>query len=131
MKKKKIKKVIIIIVSILILIVELFPIMIIVLNGFKRDIDIWSGNPFSFKPTLQSYKKIFQRSDVWLGLRNSFFVSLISTIISLIVGAMASYAIARFDFKYRETVAIITIDQNSQNKILPPTMLDSAKSISC
>jgi len=105
LKKKKIKKVIIIIVSILILIVELFPIMIIVLNGFKRDIDIWSGNPFSFKPTLQSYKKIFQRSDVWLGLRNSFFVSLISTIISLIVGAMASYAIARFDFKYRETVA--------------------------
>ncbi|KUK14814.1 MAG: Carbohydrate ABC transporter membrane protein 2, CUT1 family [Petrotoga mobilis] len=105
MKKKKLKTNLIILISIIILIVELFPIAIIIMNSFKKDIDIWSANPFSFKPTLDSYKKVFQRNDVVLGIRNSLIVGILSTSFSLLVGAMASYAIARFKFRYRRVLS--------------------------
>jgi len=105
MKKKQIKKNFLILLSIIILIVELFPIAIIIMNGFKKDIDIWSANPFSFRPSLDSYKKIFQRKDVLLGIKNSLIVSILSTAISLLVGAMASYAIARFKFRHRKLLS--------------------------
>lgn len=105
MKKRNFKKKFLIILSIIILIIELFPIAIIIMNSFKRDIDIWSANPFSFKPTLDSYKKIFQRNDVLLGIRNSLIVSILSTSFSLIVGSMASYAIARFKFRYSKALS--------------------------
>lgn len=105
MKKKKLKKNLIIFISVIILIVELFPISIIIMNSFKKDIDIWSTNPFSFKPTLNSYKKVFQKEDIVLGIRNSLIVSTLSTFFSLLVGAMASYAIARFKFRYRRVLS--------------------------
>lgn len=102
---KKITKYFIMFAAIAILLVELFPIIIIFLNGFKRDIDIWSGNPFQFKFTLKSYKKIFEKSDFLIGLKNSLIVGLANTAISILAGSMASYGISRYKFKSRKFLA--------------------------
>ncbi|HPE68536.1 MAG TPA: carbohydrate ABC transporter permease [Thermotogota bacterium] len=104
-RKKKWITLAITITAFAIVIVEMFPIVIIVLNGFKRDIDIWSQNPFSFQFTLRSYQKVFARDDFLLGLKNSLIVGLSSTAISILAGAMASYGIARFHFRGRKTVS--------------------------
>jgi len=49
--RKRVISFVVLSVALLIVLVELFPIMVVIVNGFKRDIDIWSKNPFYFKPT--------------------------------------------------------------------------------
>lgn len=104
MKKKKMIKWIVLAAALLILFVELFPIIMIIMNGFKTDRAILR-NPFDFVPTFDSYRNVFRFPDFLIGLRNSLVVGLIATAISVFVGAMASYGISRFQFRGRKTMA--------------------------
>jgi multiple sugar transport system permease protein len=103
--KKQIKKWVIFVVALIIVLAELFPIWIIVSNGFKRDIDIRNLNPFDFKFTTKSYELIFQKGDFLPSMGNSLIIGLSSTVISLIFGSMAAYGISRFRFKGRKLMS--------------------------
>ena len=104
--RKKITTLCITILAFLILFVELFPIGIVVMNGFKKDMDILGGNPFQLnKFTLVSYKKVLKKPEFALGMKNSLAVGLASTGISILAGAMASYGIARFKFQGRKVIS--------------------------
>ena len=106
MKKfSKRKKWILFVIALIIVVIELFPIYIVISNGFKRDLDIRNSNPFDFKFSTRSYELVFQKSDFLPSIKNSLIVGLTSTFISLIVGSMASYGIARFMFRSRKTVS--------------------------
>lgn len=103
MKKKKIINVILAVVAFTIVIIELFPIGIIIMNGFKTDMDIWTTtNPFIFRPTLNSYRSILNNRAFTRSIINSFIVAFLSTGFSVIVGSMASYGLTRYVFKGRK-----------------------------
>lgn len=103
--KKKIIRWVLIVLAFTILFVELFPILMIVLNGFKTDRDIWAGKPFDFKPTMISYQKVFESKNFMIGIKNSLLVGFLATLISMGVGSMASYGLTRFRFKLRKPLA--------------------------
>ncbi len=107
--RKRVKKMfvsfILFIVSLIVLIIELMPIMVVITSGFKRDIDIWARGPFYFRPTFQSYKEVLSNRDFLMSLRNSLLVGVSSTLICIIVGAMASYGLTRYVFKFKEAIA--------------------------
>ncbi len=107
--RKKVFHWIIFVVALFIVMVQLFPIMIVVFNSFKRDIDIWSKNPFYFKPTLRSYELIFQSKDFINSLKNSFFVALLSTIVSVFFGSMMAFGLVRFQFRINNLVIMIIL----------------------
>lgn len=89
-----------------VLLVELYPIGITLLNGFRRDIVILSGRPFAFSQlTLRSYELVLTNPSFLLGLKNSLLVGLLATVISVAVGAMASYGISRYRFRGRNLLA--------------------------
>ncbi len=100
--KKRLRAWLLFTLAIIIVMMELFPIYIVVSNGFKRDLDIRTSNPFSFKFSMRSYQQVFEKSDFIPSISNSLIVGLSSTAISLIFGSMAAYGIARFKFKGRK-----------------------------
>ena len=85
------------------LILTLFPVYWIAANSFKFDIDIFSVPPqwFPANPTLKHYNAAFvERPFLQYGL-NSLIIAVATTIVSLVLGTMAGYALARFQYPGR------------------------------
>jgi len=92
--------------AVLLLIVELYPIFITLLNGFRRDIVILSGQKFALSQlTTDSYMLVFKNTQMMKAMGNSIVVGLLSTLLSVGVGAMAAYGISRFKFRGRNALA--------------------------
>ncbi|HET7839389.1 MAG TPA: carbohydrate ABC transporter permease [Rectinemataceae bacterium] len=90
----------------LVLAVELYPIAITLLNGFRKDIVILSGRPFAFSQlSLRSYELVLRNPGFLLGMKNSVLVGLLATFVSVLAGAMASYGISRYRFRGRDGLA--------------------------
>jgi len=54
---------------------------------------------FIFEPTFEHYREVFAEGVVTKGLRNSLIVATGSTLLALLLGTPAAYAMARFDFR--------------------------------
>jgi multiple sugar transport system permease protein len=82
------------------LLVTLFPVYWIAINSFKFDIDIFSIPPLWFpsNPTLKHYVAAFIERPFLLYALNSFLIAVATTLISLVFGTMAGYALARFQY---------------------------------
>ena len=108
-KRKNHKKLInfaIAIAAFLVLVLELYPIGITVINGFRRDIHILGGRPVKVQElTLRSYELIFKNRQFTSAMANSLIVGLASTAVSVFAGAMAAYGISRFRFRGRNVLA--------------------------
>ena len=90
------------------LVLTLFPIYWLALNSFKRDLDIFAVPPvwFDFKPTPQHYYATFVERPFLTFALNSMIIAVATTIISLIFGTMAGYALARFPYTGRRRYQI-------------------------
>lgn len=85
---------------ILVLIVFLFPIVMIFLTSIKTRADALASPPvWIFTPTFSNYTDIFQQYPFAAYLRNSILVASLNTLIALIIGVPAAYALARFRFR--------------------------------
>ncbi len=104
--RKKIITAAVAVFALAVLAVELYPIAITLLNGFRRDIVILSGQKLSLKQfTGASYALVFQNGQLMRAMRNSVIVGLLSTALSVGVGAMAAYGLTRFKFRGKNALA--------------------------
>lgn len=82
------------------LVITLFPIYWIAANSFKYDIDIFSIPPqwFPENPTLKHYEAAFVERPFLTYAANSLIIAVSTTIISVVFGTLAGYALARFQY---------------------------------
>ncbi|HUX14068.1 MAG TPA: carbohydrate ABC transporter permease [Spirochaetia bacterium] len=74
-----------------------FPFIWMILASFKTQVQIQSTqNLFVFKPIFTNYPKVFKDYDFLRPIFNSFVIAAGSTVVGLILGLPASYAIARY-----------------------------------
>ena len=86
------------------------PIMVIFATSLRQQVDIFDAPlNFIFMPTLENYRAVLQDDKLDRYLGNSLFVGLVSTVITLVLGCMAAYGLARFRFKGRTTIAHTTL----------------------
>jgi multiple sugar transport system permease protein len=89
----------------------LFPFYWIVNTSLKSGTDLSSANLVPPNPTLKNYDSIFSNGDFTKALRNSAIVAFSTTLISLLIGSFAAYALARlrFPFKFLILALILSI----------------------
>lgn len=106
---KAISKIIIIFVLVFLAFCMLVPIIWMILGAFKQDSEIISYPPtfFVHNFTIDNFKKLFMRIDMWNYIKNSAIYAIGTTVPSLVVNCLAGYAFARYDFKGKNMIFLL------------------------
>jgi raffinose/stachyose/melibiose transport system permease protein len=80
--------------------IMLYPILVMVISGFKTNYEIYN-RPFSLPNSfnLDNFIVIWTETDVPAYFLNSVIVTTLSVAFLLVMGTMAAYALARYNFK--------------------------------
>jgi multiple sugar transport system permease protein len=97
------------VVDIVILIYALVPVLWIVSLSFKPLNSINDGRFIPAEFTWSNYRQIFQLAPFVSALRNSIGISLIATGLSVVIGTLAAYAIARLSFPGKKLLVGVTL----------------------
>jgi multiple sugar transport system permease protein len=92
------KRVLLWISVILIMLFCLFPFYWLINVSMKTGADLSNADLFPPSPTLDNYDSIFQNSAFTKALRNSAIIAGTTTVLSLLIGSFAGYALARLRF---------------------------------
>lgn len=93
--------------SLVIVIIIAFPIIWMVRTSLLQTVFVYESPPvLLFKPTVDAYINVFTRQNYSLRFFNSAVISISTTIVSLFVGAMASYGISRFPLPFGKQAPI-------------------------
>ncbi len=102
-------------------IIILVPIWVMIATSFKDDVMVQSKDPlwFFFMPTLDNYSHILTTDRFDQYLYNSLLVGVLSTILTLFLGGLCAYALARMTFRGKNFVANSTL----LVRMVPPAVL--------
>ena len=95
--KEKLSKNFILILAIVLLLIWLFPYLYLVTSSFKPSQEVFS-TPVRFLPSklsIENFASLFERMDVFKYISNSVLSAIMATLVSVVLGSMAAYAIAR------------------------------------
>lgn len=83
--------------AVVFLLLFIIPYLYMLFSSFKPSQDVISVHPTFFPKTwsVENYIKVFQTSDIGMYFGNSFIAALVSTLICLLLGSLAAYAISR------------------------------------
>ena len=89
----------------------LLPFIYMLSLSFMTDSQIFSANAIALPSpfTVDNYKYVVKSSDILRYFYNSMFVAIATTIGQTLISAMAGYAFARFNFKYKEVLFVLVL----------------------
>ncbi len=96
---------------------SLFPILWMLLISFKSDADIYR-TLFVFSPTLENYREVLIGTDYVRAFIDNIVVSAGAVLLSMAVGMPAAYALARYTFKGKDSLAFTMLSFRFAPEIL-------------
>lgn len=110
-KSSNIKMKIAIIVSIILTLLWLFPYIYVICCSFKPGAEVIAVPPSFFPKTfsVENFKQLFARMDAGSFLINSLIAAICSTVIALILGSLAAYAIQRSGAKLSVFLVVLIL----------------------
>ncbi|MFE6869135.1 carbohydrate ABC transporter permease [Kitasatospora sp. NPDC057692] len=86
-----------------------FPVYWMISTAFKPTKDIASSTPvfIPFDATLDHFKTAVNVPKFWTYTANSFIVTVLAVVMSLVIATLASFAIARMKFRGRKTFVLV------------------------
>ena len=92
------------IVSLILLVIYLFPFYVIVNVSLKPFNDTSSRIRFADPVYLGNYQKLFQTGEIFNGIKNSLIITVGVLVLEIVVGCLAAYALSRHQTKFNEVV---------------------------
>ncbi len=89
----------------------LFPVVWIILSAFKAQSELFTY-PLTIlpvNPTLGNFFDAFSRGDFPLYFRNTTFVTVVATAITILINVMAGYALSKYWFRGRDLIFFVMI----------------------
>ncbi|MEV7777275.1 carbohydrate ABC transporter permease [Kitasatospora sp. NPDC088351] len=99
------------VIAVVLFVFFIFPVYWMVITAFKQQKDIVSRTPV-FLPldaTLDHFKTAVNAPKFWEYVTNSFTVTVVAVLISLVIATLASFAIARMKFRGRKTFVLVVM----------------------
>src|SRR6476661_8103952 len=87
----------------------LFPFYWLINTSLKTGADLSSANLLPPSPTLDNYTSIFEDTAFTMALRNSAIIAGSVTILSLLIGSFAGYALARLHLPFKFLILAILL----------------------
>lgn len=109
--------------SIIILLIVIYPLYFIVIASFSNPTEVANGKVW-FVPsqfTVDGYKEIMRHSELWTGYRNTIVYTVLGTVTGLAVNIPAAYALSRRDLVGRKLITFFFIFTMFFNGGLIPT----------
>jgi multiple sugar transport system permease protein len=94
---------------VLIMLFCLFPFYWLINVSLKTGPDLSAADLLPPSPTLDNYDAIFKNDDFTMALRNSAIISFTTTLIALVIGSFAGYALARLRFPKKFWILAIVL----------------------
>jgi multiple sugar transport system permease protein len=126
MRKKQIrmtKSITLYIVLLILGLINIFAIIWVVLTSIKPlNLTFKIPPALIFSPTIGNYQELFSNSnasigvDVFKTVRNSVTVTLISTLVTMVLGCFAAFSLVNFRFRFRGTISFAILI----TRMLPP-----------
>jgi raffinose/stachyose/melibiose transport system permease protein len=87
---------------VLIVIVQVYPLLWLLLTSFRTASDFAGGNPFALPTefTLENYTRAFASGNLWLNILNSLIVTLGASVLIVVAGMMAAFALQVLGFRF-------------------------------
>jgi multiple sugar transport system permease protein len=98
-----------IVVNIIVLLYALIPVLWILSLSLKPSSSVKDGRLIPAQVTFDNYKAIFQGNIFSSALINSIGIGLITTVIAVVIGGMAAYAIARLAFPGKKALVGVAL----------------------
>lgn len=102
-KKKRIGRIFLMLAIICMCILSIFPYFWMVLVSLKERVLVYQPEVWFFIPTFENYKTIFQIHDLGTYMVNSAIVAVANCVISLVLGSLTAYSLARHSFRRKES----------------------------
>jgi ABC-type sugar transport system, permease component len=82
----------------------IFPLVWMIIISFKSDMEVFTTT-FNFTPTLENYSAVLVHSDYFKYFLDNLIVSGGAVLVSVCAGVPAAYALARYQFRFKEDLA--------------------------
>lgn len=94
---------------VLIVIVQVYPLAWLFLTSFRTASDFAGGDPFAIPTefTLDNYARAFETGNLWLNILNSLIVTLGASVLIVVAGMMAAYALQVLGFRFSTFVRVL------------------------
>lgn len=97
------------VVNVIVVVYALFPVLWILSLSLKPTSSVKDGKLIPAQVTFDNYKAIFEGNIFTSALVNSIGIGLITTVIAVVVGGMAAYAIARLAFPGKKALVGVAL----------------------
>lgn len=100
--KKRIGRALLYVAIIIICFFSIFPYFWMVLVSLKERVLVYQPEVWFFTPTLENFKTVFRTHNLGTYMVNSAIIAAANCIISLILGSLTAYSLARHRFRHKE-----------------------------
>lgn len=85
------------------------PYLWMILVSLKNKVQIYQPGQWIFTPTLDNYLSVIQERGLFDYMKNSAIVAVCNCLVSMVLGSMTAYALARYRFKRREACSFFML----------------------